>query len=162
MYPAVLLRSRAADRRRTFRHALSSFLDVVSVSLAGGRGVDSALHDGANAGHGWAFEELQRALLEAQLLGETPWAALARLSDDLAIPELGELAASAALAGTEGARVRSSLTAKARAIRVRLLADVEAAAQSATERMTLPIVLLMVGFVVFLAYPAVDKVLNGI
>ena len=80
----------------------------------------------------------------------------------LGVPELGELAASAALAGNEGARVRSSLAAKAKAIRVRGLAEVEAAAQSATERMTLPVVLLMVGFIVFLGYPAIDKVINGI
>ena len=161
-YPGLALRSEAADRRRGFRHALSAFLDVVSVSLASGRGVDTALRDGVRAGHGWPFEELERALSEARLLGETPWTALARLSRSIGVPELGELAASAALAGNEGARVRSSLAAKARAIRVRGLAEVEGAAQSATERMTLPVVLLMVGFIVFLGYPAIDRVINGI
>lgn len=162
LYPSLLLNSKAADRRRSFRHAFSSFLDIVSISLAGGRGVDSALHDGAEAGQGWAFDELQRALLEARLLGETPWAGLARLGEEMAFPELGELAASAALAGDEGARVRASLAAKARALRLHGLSDVEAAAQSATERMTLPVVLLMLGFIVFLVYPAIDQVLHGI
>ena len=162
LYPAVLLRSKAADRRRSFRHAFSSFLDIVSISLAGGRGVDSALHDGAGAGQGWAFDELRRALLEARLLGETPWAGLSRLGGELAVPELRELAASAALAGNEGARVRASLAAKARALRLRGLTDIEAAAQSATERMTLPVVLLLLGFIVFLIYPAVTEVLKGI
>ena len=162
LYPAVLLRSKAADRRRSFRHAFSSFLDIVSISLAGGRGVDSALHDGAEAGQGWAFAELRQALLESRLLGETPWAGLARLGGELAVPELGELAASAALAGNEGARVRASLAAKARALRLRGLTDIEAAAQSATERMTLPVVLLLLGFIVFLIYPAIDQVLQGI
>jgi Flp pilus assembly protein TadB len=161
-YPAVALRSKASERRRTFRHGLSAFLDIVSISLAGGRGVESALHDGADAGHGWVFEEIRQALLEARLLGETPWAAMARLGTDLGVPELGELAASASLAGSEGARVRASLAAKAKAIRLRGLADIESAAQSASERMSLPIVALMVGFIVFLAYPAVDRVLTGI
>ena len=45
---------------------------------------------------------------------------------------------------------------------MRGLAEVEGAAQSATERMTLPVVLLMVGFIVFLGYPAIDRVINGI
>src|SRR4051812_41376760 len=112
MLPALQLRSRAADRRRSFRHAFSAFLDVVSISLAGGRGVDSALHDAADSGQGWAFDELRGSLLSARLLGETPWAALARLGHELDIPELVELAASASLAGAEGARVRSSLAAK--------------------------------------------------
>jgi Flp pilus assembly protein TadB len=162
VYPSLALRSKAADRRRSFRHALSAFLDIVSISLAGGRGVETALYAGADAGQGWAFGEIRRALLEARLLGETPWAGLARLGSDLAIPELGELAASAALAGSEGARVRASLAAKARALRLRGLTEIESAAQSASERMSLPIVALMVGFIVFLAYPAIDQVLNGL
>ncbi|MEO7572335.1 MAG: type II secretion system F family protein [Acidimicrobiales bacterium] len=161
-YPGLALRSAAAERRRGFRHALSAFLDVVAVSLASGRGVDTALRDGVRAGNGWPFAGLERALSEARLLGESPWTALARLSRAIGVPELAELAASAALAGNEGARVRSSLAAKARAIRVRGLAEVEGAAQSATERMTLPVVLLMVGFIVFLGYPAIDRVINGI
>lgn len=162
LYPSVMLKAKAADRRRSFRHAFSSFLDIVSISLAGGRGVDSALHDGAEAGRGWAFDELRRALLEARLLGETPWSGLGRLGDDFAFPELRELAASAALAGDEGARVRSSLAAKAKSLRLHGLADIETAAQAATERMTLPVVLLMLGFIVFLVYPAIEQVLHGI
>lgn len=162
LYPFLSLGSEAADRRRSFRHALSAFLDVVSISLAGGRGVDSALHAGADAGQGWAFGELRRALLEGRLHGETPWGALSRLGHDLAVSELGELAASAALAGSEGARVRLSLAAKARSLRLHGLTEIEAAAQSASERMSLPVVALMLGFIVFLAYPAVHQVLNGL
>jgi Flp pilus assembly protein TadB len=162
LYPSLALRSKAAERRRSFRHAFSAFLDVVSISLAGGRGVESALYDAAESGQGWAFAELRRALLEARLLGETPWRGMARLGQLLAVPELGELAASASLAGEEGARVRNSLAAKAKSLRLRGLTDIEAAAQSASERMSLPIVALMLGFIVFIAYPAVDKVLNGL
>ena len=162
LVPTLTLRSTAAERRRDFRHALSAFLDVVSISLAGGRGVETALHDAATAGQGWAFDEIRRALLEAQLLGETPWAGISRLGTELDVPELGELAASASLAGAEGARVRASLAAKAKALRLRGLTEVEAAAQAASERMSLPIVALMLGFIVFIAYPAVDKVLHGV
>lgn len=162
IYPSVVLRGRAAARRRSFRHALSAFLDVVAISLAGGRGVDSALRDGANAGQGWAFDALRSALLEAQLLGETPWHGLARLGNELGVPQLGELAASAALAGSEGARVRGSLATKARSLRLRGLTEVEASAHSASELMSVPVVLLMFGFVVFLGYPAIVRVLEGI
>jgi Flp pilus assembly protein TadB len=162
LYPTLSLRSKAASARRTFRHALSAFLDIVAVSLAGGRGVESALHDGAEAGQGWPFAELRRCLLEARLMGEPPWAGLARLGRELGIPELGELAASATLAGSEGARVRASLAAKAKAMRQRSLTDVEAAAQAASERMSLPVVLLMLGFIVFLGFPALEQVLAGL
>lgn len=162
LYPSVALRSKARAQRQTFRHAFSSFLDLVSVSLSGGKGIEGALHDGSNAGDGWAFEYLQDALQRSQLMGETPWKGLARLGDELDVPELKELAASAQLGGAEGARVRSSIAAKARALRLRGLADVEAAAQSASEKMSLPIVGLMVGFIVFLGYPAIIQVVNGL
>ena len=160
--PSLSLRSKAADRRRSFRHAFSAFLDIVSISLAGGRGVEGALQDAANAGQGWPFQELQRALLDAQFRGDTPWVSLNRLGLELGVPELSELAASAALAGSEGARVRASLSAKARTLRMRGLLEVEGAAQSASELMSLPVVLLMFGFVVFLGYPAIAHVLEGI
>ena len=42
------------------------------------------------------------------------------------------------------------------------LADVEAAAQSASERMSLPVILLLFGFVLFIGYPAIARVLEGI
>jgi tight adherence protein C len=160
--PVVELRARAARRRRSFRHALSSFLDVLSIALAGGKGLEGALDEAAGTGDGWAFRELRAALADARLLRQPPWVGLARLGNELGLPELGELAASAALAGTEGARVKASVAAKAKALRVRVLADVETAAQSASERMSLPIVLLLLGFVLFLGYPAVTQVLRGV
>ena len=160
--PAVELRARAARQRRSFRHALSSFLDVVSIALAGGKGIDGALNDAAGTGDGFAFRELRAALADARLQGEPPWAGLIRLGTALGVPELGELAASAALAGAEGARVKTSVAAKAKGLRARVLADVETAAQSASERMSLPIVLLLVGFVLFLGFPAVTQVLHGL
>ena len=47
------------------------------------------------SGQGWAFAEIRAALLEARLLGETPWAGLARLGELIGVAELCELAASA-------------------------------------------------------------------
>jgi tight adherence protein C len=160
--PILSLRARATRRRQSFRHALSCFLDLVAIRLAGGAGVDGALVESASAGHGWAFEELRSALSASRLAGAPPWQGFARLGDELCVSELSELAASMALAGDEGARVRASLAAKARAMRTRALSDAERSAQSASERMSLPIVVLMAGFVVFLGYPAVMRVMQGI
>ena len=42
------------------------------------------------------------------------------------------------------------------------LTDAEATAQSASERMSLPVVGLMLGFIVFLAWPAVLEVTHGL
>jgi Flp pilus assembly protein TadB len=160
--PDLGVRSDASRRRRDFRHAFSSFLDLVVISLAGGGGVETALGDAAGVGSGWAFAYLRRALDQARLARQTPWAALGRLGQELGVAELAELAASVALAGTEGAKVRASIAAKASSLRSHELADAEAADQAATERMSLPVVLLFAGFLLFLGYPAVQNVLQGL
>jgi Flp pilus assembly protein TadB len=160
--PDLGVHAEASRRRRDFRHALSSFLDLVVVALAGGGGVETALADAASVGSGWAFGYLRRALDQARLARQTPWAALGRLGQQLGISELSELAASVALAGTEGAKVRASLAAKAASLRTHQLAEAETADQATTERMSLPVVLLFAAFLLFLGYPAVEKVLTGL
>ncbi|MDX8053791.1 type II secretion system F family protein [Lentzea sp. BCCO 10_0798] len=160
--PDLRARAEAARLRTGFRHALSVFLDLVWITLAGGAGVDSALNDSAAVGHGWAFTHIQRALSAARLTRTTPWATLRQLGDELDIPELVELAASVSLAGTEGAKVRASLASKATALRTRQLTDAEAEAHSATERMALPVMCLFLGFLGYVAYPALTQVINGL
>ena len=158
--PDLGIHAEATRRRRDFRHALSSFLDLVVIALAGGGGVETALFDAAGVGEGWAFGALRRALDQARLSRETPWAALGRLGVELGVSELSELAASVALAGSEGAKVRASLAAKAVSLRTHALAEAETDDQAASERMSLPVVLLFAGFLFFLGFPAVERVLH--
>jgi tight adherence protein C len=159
--PDLSLRSEADARRKEFRRALGSFLDLVVISLAGGAGVESALRDAAGIGRGWAFLQLHNALEVTALTGETPWAALARLGDEVGVDELAELSASVSLAGKEGARVRDSLAVKAESLRDHAQAEAEADAEATTERMALPLVLLFFGFLLLIGFPAVDIILNG-
>jgi pilus assembly protein TadC len=157
--PDLLLARRAAQRRRDFRYALSLFLDLVVIVLAGGGGVETALHDSANAGSGWAFGELRRALNAARLQRSSPWAALTQLGDELGSAELIELASSVELAGTSGARVRESLRAKAISARDHELAEAESEALAASERMGAPMVGMFVGLILLIGYPAMVTVL---
>ncbi|WP_368660817.1 type II secretion system F family protein [Amycolatopsis sp. Hca4] len=160
--PDLEVRTKAARARADFRAALSAFLDLVWITLAGGAGVEVALLAAAEVGRGRAFTQLRRALDAAQLTRTTPCSTLRRLGEDLDIAELAELAASISLAGTEGAKIRTSLAAKAKALRTHLVAEAEAEAQAATERMALPVTLLFLGFLGFIAYPAVTQVLSGL
>jgi Flp pilus assembly protein TadB len=158
VFPDLALREEAARRRRAFRHALSAYLDLVNVILAGGGGIDSALHAAADAGDGPAFAQLRHALARARLTGRSPWDVFAELGQRLDVGELAELAASVSLAGTHGARIRLSLAAKADALRGHQQAEVETDAESATERMTIPVAVLLFGFLVFIAYPALVQI----
>jgi tight adherence protein C len=160
--PDISLRSEAASRRKEFKSALGSFLDLVVISLAGGAGVESALRDATGVGRGWAFAQLHNALEVTTLTGETPWAALARLGHEVGVPELIELSSSVSLAGTEGARVRESLGVKAVSLREHALAEALAEAESTTEKMAIPVVLLFFGFLVLVGWPAIDLILTGL
>lgn len=158
--PDLGIRADAQARRAEFRHTLSAFLDLVVIALAGGAGVEAALDDAADVGTGWAADQIRRTLAAARLARVPPWQLLARLGEELDVPELAELAASISLAGTEGAKVRTSLAAKAGALRAHQLTDAEAGAHAATERMSLPVVILLAGFLAFIAFPAVAHVMS--
>lgn len=156
--PDFLLRDAAERRRRAFRHALSSYLDLVNVLLAGGAGIETALHAAADAGDGWGYQLIRGELRRARLTGQSPWDTFGRLAERLDVAELAELAASVSLAGSHGARIRASLAAKADTLRGHQIAETESAAEAATERMTIPVAVLLFGFLVFIAYPAIAQI----
>jgi len=154
------LRSEANDRRRDFRHVVSAFLDLVSMNLAGGRGVPEALSAAAGVSQGWGMVRLRETIENARLQGITPWSALGRLGDEMKVEELRDLAAALALVAEDGAKVRDSLTARAASMRQRELADSETRAQERSQSMLVAQLLLAAGFLVFLIYPALAGIVG--
>ena len=153
LYASVDLRSDADKARREFRHALAAYLELVTILMAGGAGVETAMFDAAAAGEGPTFRHLRTAMSAAQARREPPWALLGELGDRLGITELEELHASMSLAG-DGALVRDTLATKADGMRLRDLAALETEAQAKSETMVLPVVLMFAGFLVLIGYPA--------
>ncbi|WP_273652465.1 type II secretion system F family protein [Cellulomonas fimi] len=158
--PWLAVRSQAAARRRDFRHVVGSFLDLVSMSLAAGRGVPEALQGASELSDGWAMVRIRDALGGARLRGETPWSALGGLGTELRVDELRDLAAALALVAEDGAKVRDSLAARAGSMRRRELAEAEGKAGESSESMLVAQLLLAVGFLVFLLYPALQSVMG--
>jgi tight adherence protein C len=153
LYARVDLRSDAAKARREFRHASAAYLELVTILMAGGAGVDTAMFDAVDVGRGSAFRHLRTALSAAHARREAPWGALGDLGDRLGVIELEEIEASMALAGG-GAQVRESLVAKANGLRSKDLAELESEAQSRSETMVLPVALMFAGFLILIGYPA--------
>ncbi|WP_037913348.1 type II secretion system F family protein [Actinacidiphila yeochonensis] len=158
--PDLRLRKQAQRRRREMRHTLSLVLDLTVIALAGGAGVQQALTQAVAAPAGWAAGKLRHALHVAQLTRTPPAVQLDNLGRTLGVADLTELAAALSLAGSEGAKIRDSLAAKARAMRRRRIAEADEAAQAATEQMSLPVVALFAAFLVLIGYPALDFVLS--
>jgi Flp pilus assembly protein TadB len=159
--PIMMLQREAAERRRHVRTVVGSFVDLVVLALAGGVGIEGALQSAAAVSSDWASVRIRRALALAQDSGEPSWSAIGRLGEHLGVPELTELAATIRLAGTEGARVRRSLAARASALRRHEQAEAETEANTVTERLFLPGALLLVGFLLFVGYPAFSRILTG-
>ena len=157
--PLLAVRREAAKRRQDFRHAVGAFLDLVSMNLAGGRGVPEALTAAAAIGGGWPFARLRDALAFARLQGLTPWAALGRLGDEVGVNELRDLSAALTLVADDGAKIRASLAARAATLRRRELAEMEGKAGQRSQSMLVAQMLIVLGYLLFLAYPAVSRII---
>ena len=160
--PEQQLRRLANARRRSFLHSFSSFLDLTNILLAGGAGTETALIAASESGDGWAFEQIRRVLTIARSSRTSPWMELARLGELYSLMQIQEIAGSIQLAGEHGARIRSSLAARAESLRYQQMSEVESSANAATERMGMPMVLLFVSFIVLIGYPAVTLVIGGL
>jgi len=156
--PDLKLREQVEQRRKAFQYALSAYLDLVNVILAGGGGIETALVAAADAGDGWAFARLRHALHRAQRINQPLWTAFDDLGAELGVPELRDLASSIGLAGAQGARIRASLAVKADTLRSHQISETEAAAEATTERMNLPTAVLLLGFLIFIVFPAVTAI----
>ncbi|QUX30635.1 type II secretion system F family protein [Nocardiopsis akebiae] len=162
MAPDLEVRDQARERSEQMRHTIAAVCDLVVISLAGGAGVTGALDDATRASDTWAMRRIRTALYTATIRHEPAWTALEELGERYDVPAATELAASLRLAGADGARVRASLAAKATSLRTQHLAELEAQAQSATERMSLPTVLLFAGFLILIGYPALHLILTSL
>ena len=161
LLPSLSISGTARTRRRDFRHVVGSFLDLVAMNLAGGRGVPEALQSASRISEGWAMVRIRDTLEMARLQGATPWSALGQLGDDMRIEELRDMAAALALVADDGAKVRDSLSARAASLRRRELSEIEGRAQARSQSMLVAQLLLAAGFLIFLTYPAIARVLGS-
>jgi len=158
--PDLELKRKVDKRRRDFRHAIGAFLDLVSMNLAGGRGVPEALMSASEIGTGWAMWRIRDALVNARITGQTPWQALGVLGDEVRIDELRDLSAALSLVAEDGAKVRESLATRAASLRRRELAELQGQAAERSQSMLVAQMLLAAAFLIFLIYPAVRMLLG--
>jgi len=151
--PDLVTRINAKEKRADFRHALTSYLDLVALERGAGAAPTEALEAAAEVGCGWVFERIGAALARARKASQPPWDGLARLAEEIGISELADLAEIAEVAGQEGARILETLSARAESMRAQTLAATKAQAGARSTTMVLPIALLAGGFLVLLIFP---------
>ena len=155
--PDLVVRVNAAEKRTDFRHALASYLDLVSLQRGAGAAPTEALEAAAQIGGGWAFERIAAALHGARKAGRPPWDGLADLAEQTGIVELADLAEIAQVAGHEGARILATIAARAESMRAEALSATKAKAGSRSTTMVVPIAMLGAGFLLLLVFPTVYR-----
>jgi Flp pilus assembly protein TadB len=147
--PDLEVRGEAAKKRRAFRRVVGAYLNLVAMSLAGGRGLPEALKAASEISDGWALRRIRTAL------------ALGLLGVEVGVEELSDLGNSLALVADDGAKVRESLGARAETMRSREMAEIEGGAGEKSQSMLVAQLLLCAGFLVFLIFPAAERVFGG-
>ncbi|MFC3687293.1 hypothetical protein [Aquipuribacter hungaricus] len=160
MVPNLRVRSRAARLRRTFVTTLTSYLELVSMRVASGSGVAEALRDASHVGSGYGWRRLRDALSSARLSGDSPAVGLGHLGEDIAVPELTELASQLSLVEATGAQTEATLRAKAEALRERQRIELHGHANARSQTLVLGQILLAAAYMILIAYPALAAVMS--
>ena len=157
--PDLEARREAARRREEFRKSLSGYLDLVQLEMAGEAAPAEALPSAANLGESWPFALIRATIYRARQAGRSPWLALADLGDRVGVRELYDLGQLINLVAHDGARVRSTLAARAQTTRRRELADLQVQAGRADQSLRMTQIIIGLGFVLFIGYPAIVAIL---
>ena len=158
MLPDYNLRDDAKKARIEFARALGAFADLVALERLAGSGPRQAMEVAAKVGDSWVFRRLREELALSAWTGEPPWEALHRLSNELALPELGDLADIVRLGGEEGAQIYNQLRAKSGSLRAAMLNAELARANEASEKLSIPMSILGMVFLAILITPALLRV----
>lgn len=158
--PDIDLAQQAAKAREEFHLTVATYIELTGMAAKSGLSPSQALEVAAESGNSWVFERLQNANLRSRFASEQPWVGLTRLAKDSDVPELTELADIMKVGAEQGSIVYESLRAKGRAQRLGILNRESITANEATERMTIPMTLLGIVFVLILVAPSLMNLLS--
>lgn len=155
------LHRRADKTRDDYHRGLSAFLLLVSQSISGGSGLESAVQRAGLAVQSPIFARLVEAFRGGYRRGENLWDTLEELGLSWGINDLVDIASTMRLQGTSGGSIKEGLLAKAEAMRAADLAHLERASLNAVIK--LPVIGLIgeMGFTLFILYPAGVRILQS-
>lgn len=152
---------KATAARRDCRRAVCTFIDLVALQRAAGRGTEESLNRAASKGSGWVFGRIRRTLLRAELEVTTPWDGLKALGSDLGVSELSDIGDIMQAAGVAGAQVYRTLRARATSLRAQIRADELSRAELRTTQLEIPGALLLIVLMLLALYPFIARLLDN-
>jgi tight adherence protein C len=150
----VLKKAKVA--RREFARTFCTYLDLVVLELTAA-GPVQALERAAKICHGWVFERIDGALMQAQMQMTFPWDQLRTLAEEIGVTELHDFAAIMRSAGDSGAHVQTTLHEQAESQRDRQRTDALGRAEAISARLEMPAALLVIVLAVFMIFPLMAR-----
>ncbi|WP_033293155.1 type II secretion system F family protein [Amycolatopsis jejuensis] len=160
MVPVLAVQEDATRAREEFRRATAAYLDLVAQERATGRAPSQALGEAAEVSDSWVFVRIRRTLGRALHAGHTPWESLGLLGKRMGVVELADLADILATAA-DGAAIYTTLLAKSATLRAAALAADKADANSRSQRLALPVALMLIAFLLLVLFPAMMRLLTA-
>ncbi|MFI6029583.1 type II secretion system protein [Amycolatopsis magusensis] len=157
--PNSLLKAKARQACAEFKGALAAYCQLVALGRLGDRGPAEALRFPATLGNGAGFQRIRSAMDEAVLRGEMPWNGLQRLADRTGVRELKDLGHIITDAGAGGASIADTLRAKGASLVRQQLAEQRRGSSIRSDRMDMPVALMGLAFITFLAFPGLYTML---
>ena len=159
--PDSMLKTQAEQERERFKQSSEAWLELVAQLVTAGADEHAALNAAARCSNQPAFTALRDALAEASARGEPPWNGLRRLAESRRLRFMDPFIASLELAGTTGAGARQAILSQVEAARSKSLAEADAIAASASEKMGAPLALIGGAFMVLMGYPPLAGIMNS-
>jgi hypothetical protein len=158
--PDLLLRRTATNVRTGAAEALLVYIDLVTLERLTNASATQALHNAAVLSDAPLFVQIRTALERARLEQQSPYAELRRLSDQLKLPELADIADVMQLDET-GAALSGTLRARVRELRDAHLTQEQIKASAAAEGMTIYMTLPALIFGLIFLVAAMLRILAG-
>lgn len=152
-------RKKANEARAEFTRAVAVYLELVAAERKRGATAARALDTSAAVGESWVFVRIRQELTRARYAGVAPWDALDALSTEIDVPDLADVAKIVRLSGEDGASIYETLRSRGKTLRHKLLAEEHETANSASEKMQIPLSITLFVYVGIIITPLMISLL---
>jgi tight adherence protein C len=146
---------------RAWKEYCAELAELTALQLAGGIGIEEALRGSLILAGSPAAGRVREAFEAAGPVPRPAAEVLERVALTEGVGPLASLASCLQMSVSSGAPVATTLLARADSLRTEVLAEQQARAARMAERLFLPGILLMLGFMTLVGYPAVALISKG-
>ncbi len=158
--PDSFLKSEADKLRREFEESMYTWMDLTSQYLNTGEEAGSAMIKASSLSGIWTFKLLNSTMVLSQIRARPIYEGLQDLRRDRGLDCLGDLVEALQLSAEYGAGLGDTVRSFIQSYRTQAVIDADTKVKTSAEQAALPLGLVVVGFLILLAYPGIRGVLD--